>query len=131
MHVVALPCLNVCQVTEELELRLWTFNMDVGCFLIWFYLFEGSTQEIRELILEEIRLHENVAMTFRHHVQALIRLSDDRAYWPLLYDILQSHAMENTEGKLNTELESLIGISILHGTIQDSWCITKEVRVIF
>jgi hypothetical protein len=39
--------------------------------------------------------------------------------------------MENTEGKLNAELESLIGISILHRTIQDSWCITKKVRVIF
>ena len=131
MHVVALPCLNVCQIAEELELRLWTFNMDIGCFLVWFYLFEGSTKEICELIFEEIRLHENVAMTLRHHVQALISLSNDWAYWPLLNDILERHAMENTEGKLNAELESLIGISILHRTIQDSWCITKQVRVIF
>jgi len=105
--------------------------MDIGCFLVWFYLFEGSTKEICELIFEEIRLHENVAMTLRHHVQALISLSNDWAYWPLLNDILESHAMENTEGKLNAELESLIGISILHRTIQDSWCITKKVRVIF
>ena len=93
MHVVALPCLNVRQITEELELRLWTFNMDVGRFLVWFYLFEGSAQEICELILKEIRLHENVAMTLRHHVQAFIRLSNDGAYWPLLNDILESHAM--------------------------------------
>jgi len=93
MHVVALPCLNVRQITEELELRLWTFNMDVGRFLVWFYLFEGSTKEICELLLEEIRLHENVAMTLRHHVQAFIRLSNDGAYWPLLNDILESHAM--------------------------------------
>lgn len=120
----------VSEVAKDLESGLWSLDVDVSCLLVLLHLLDGAIHEVGDLMGEEVTLHKDVAVAFWHHVQTLVGLAADGAHWSLLNHILQGHAVENTERKLDAELEALVGITVLHGSIQDGWCIAEEVGVV-
>ena len=121
----------ISEVAIKMVTTLGALDMNESRVLLSLDLFDFLiTNQRNDIALDVVGLHEYIDVAVGHNVKPLICLTQHGHNRLLLNNILHSHIVQNGEGELDGQLESLGLITIPDSLGQDGGSVREELSVV-